>query len=118
MNKLIIFDLDGVLYDSKIIHFESLNKALEKIDSKYVIAYEQHLSRYDGLPTVHKLALLNKNLDLPENLNNQISADKQKFTLEMLDGLEENKELTKLIKQLKSDGYYLACASNSVKQTV
>jgi HAD superfamily hydrolase (TIGR01509 family) len=118
MNKLIIFDLDGVLYDSKIIHFESLNKALEKIDSKYVIAYEQHLSRYDGLPTVHKLALLNKNLDLPENLNNQISADKQKFTLEMLDGLDENKELTKLIKQLKSDGYYLACASNSVKQTV
>ena len=32
MSKLIIFDLDGVLIDSKEIHFDCLNKALASID--------------------------------------------------------------------------------------
>ena len=30
MTKVIIFDLDGVLVDTKIIHYEALNLALEK----------------------------------------------------------------------------------------
>ena len=36
MIKLIIFDLDGVLVDTKNIHFEALNQSLEKIHKKYV----------------------------------------------------------------------------------
>ena len=35
--ELVIFDLDGVLLDSKEIHYESLNSALRDIDEKYVI---------------------------------------------------------------------------------
>ena len=31
MIKAIIFDLDGVLVDTKQIHFEALNSALKKI---------------------------------------------------------------------------------------
>ncbi len=30
MIKVIIFDLDGVLVDTKLIHFEALNLALKK----------------------------------------------------------------------------------------
>ena len=37
--KLIIFDLDGVIYDSKKFHFEALNKALKEVFQimKYLI---------------------------------------------------------------------------------
>ena len=57
MIKLIIFDLDGVLYDSKEYHFEALNKFSE-VDQKYVISLKDHLNRFDGLPTNRKLEIL------------------------------------------------------------
>jgi len=48
MIKLIVFDLDGVLIDSKQTHYEALNRAL---GTQYAITIEEHLSTYDGLPT-------------------------------------------------------------------
>ena len=59
MIKTIIFDLDGVLIESKEIHFKALNQALP---FNYRISYEEHLSTYDGLPTREKLKLLSENL--------------------------------------------------------
>ena len=118
MKKLLIFDLDGVLYDSKIIHFESLNDALKIIDKNFVITYEEHLSYYDGLPTKKKLELLNKNKNLSSKYNKKISEDKQKFTLDRLNKLTENKNLKYLISELKNRGFFIACASNSVQNTV
>ena len=32
MNKLVIFDLDGVLIDSRDMHYEALNRALSNVD--------------------------------------------------------------------------------------
>ena len=58
MIKLIIFDLDGVLVDAKEIHYESLNKAIELVDKKFIITRDEHLNKYDGLPTNVKLDLL------------------------------------------------------------
>ena len=37
MINLVIFDLDGVLLDSRELHYQSLNEALESIDKKYII---------------------------------------------------------------------------------
>ena len=54
MIKTIIFDLDGVLIESKEIHYKALNAALP---FDYRIGYEEHLSTYDGLPTKQKLEL-------------------------------------------------------------
>ena len=47
MIKAIIFDLDGVLIESKDLHFLALNKALNKIDKKFQITFDEHLSKYD-----------------------------------------------------------------------
>ena len=55
MIKTIIFDLDGVLVDTKLIHFFSLNEALKKTKKKFEINYHDHLKIYDGLPTTTKL---------------------------------------------------------------
>ena len=67
MIKLIIFDLDGVLIKTKMIHFHALNKALVKFEN-YKIPLKEHLEIYDGLPTITKLfssvptfVLVNKN---------------------------------------------------------
>ena len=38
--KLIVFDLDGVLVNTKNIHFNALNNALKKTKVNYQISYE------------------------------------------------------------------------------
>lgn len=58
--KTIIFDLDGVLVDTKNIHFEALNKSLIHSNTGYQISYKDHIKIYDGLPTIEKLKILNK----------------------------------------------------------
>ena len=59
MIKVIIFDLDGVLVDTKNIHFESLNLALKKFKFDE-ISFDDHNKIFDGLPTLEKLKVLNK----------------------------------------------------------
>ena len=58
INNLIIFDLDGVLIDSREMHYDALNCALKKVNPEYIISREEHLSLYDGLPTSRKLSIL------------------------------------------------------------
>ena len=55
MLSLIIFDLDGVLYDSKEIHYLALNKALKEFGEDFIISETDHLKTYDGLPTQKNL---------------------------------------------------------------
>ena len=77
MIKTIIFDLDGVLIESKEIHYKALNAALP-VD--YRIGYEEHLSTYDGLPTKQKLELLSLTKNLPKELHAEIQKNKAKDT--------------------------------------
>ena len=42
----IIFDLDGVLVDTKIIHFKSLNLAFGKANVGHQISFEDHLKYF------------------------------------------------------------------------
>ena len=118
MIKLIIFDLDGVLYDSKNIHFKALNYALKNIDEKYEITLEEHLNIYDGLPTIQKLNNLTDQKKLPKNLHNQIWKEKQVKTNELLEEIKVDNKLINLIKKLKSQNLKIACCSNSIEETV
>ena len=117
MIKLIIFDLDGVLVDAKEIHYEALNKALSNVDEKYVINREEHISTYDGNTSVTKLSLLSKNKGLPYELHDTIWEDKQNITIKMIDELEKDERLIKVLKLLKDEGYILACATNSIRDS-
>jgi HAD superfamily hydrolase (TIGR01509 family) len=118
MNNLVIFDLDGVLIESREMHYEALNKALESVDPKFVINKEEHLSLYDGLPTSRKLTLLTENKGLPVDKHQQIWENKQKATLQIFSKLDHDYELMSYLNQLKKSDYQIAVASNSIRNTV
>lgn len=118
MIKLIIFDLDGVLTETRELHYQALNKALESIDKKYIINREEHLSTYDGLSTSKKLNLLHINKGLDPSLFNQIWRSKQQATFHIIDTFEYDNEKRRILQKLKSEGYILAVASNSIRHTV
>ena len=118
MNKLVIFDLDGVLIDSRETHYESLNRALSTIDNKYVITREEHLSTYDGLLTNQKLKMLTEKKGLPVNLHDMVWKLKQDETVDIFSVLHLDHQLIDFFKELKSKKYKLAVASNSVRNTV
>lgn len=120
MSKLIIFDLDGVLVEAKEIHYEALNLALENINPKYIISWEEHLKTYDGLKTYDKLNILSKfkGLSLNPDITKQIFDKKQEYTLQALANLSTNIKFIAIFEKLKANGFLIACCSNSVSKTV
>jgi beta-phosphoglucomutase-like phosphatase (HAD superfamily)/dTDP-glucose pyrophosphorylase len=117
--KLVIFDLDGVLIDSKSYHYEALNNALEAINPKYKISEQEHAVSYDGLPTKSKLSKLHIDKGLPEIFFDRIWDSKQKETLLVLKkNVLKDDQLIKGFKNLKKKGYVVAVASNSIRATI
>ncbi len=117
MIKLIIFDLDGVLVDARELHYNALNKALESIDNKYIIPRDEHLSTYDGLSTTKKLNLLSENKKLPKELHDSVWRLKQEKTRQIIDGFSIDSRIQGILRSLKSEGYMIACATNSIRET-
>jgi len=118
MIKLVIFDLDGVLIDTKNIHFSALNNAIKKYSPEHEISWDEHLSKFDGLKTNQKLELLSSEKSLDVNLHNLVWLEKQKLTIEELTNVSPSEELISLFKKLSDDGYKIACCSNSIRKTV
>lgn len=117
MIKLIVFDLDGVLVDARELHYEALNMALRDIEDCYVISRAEHLSTYDGLSTTKKLQMLSDKKGLPEEFHNSIWKAKQQKTIEIIDSFDYDHRIIKVLKRLKLDGYTVACATNSIRDT-
>lgn len=114
----IIFDLDGVLVDAKLIHYTALNKALEELSPDYIIPWNVHLSTYDGLKTNQKLELLTKNVGLPTESYKQVWTRKQDITQALISELPRDNRLIDVFQKLKRDGFTLACCSNSIRRSV
>jgi HAD superfamily hydrolase (TIGR01509 family) len=119
MIKLVIFDLDGVLIDSKDIHYEALNNALSLIHPKYKISRKDHVAIYDGLPTKSKLTKLHILKKLPKKHFSQIWKLKQDETRKIFESsVKKDRELIKIFKKLRGENFLIAVASNSIKDTV
>lgn len=119
MNKIkaVIFDMDGVLIDAKDWHYEALNQALKLFG--YQISRYDHLVTFDGLPTKKKLEMLSMENGLPSGLHQFINEMKQNYTMEYV--YMKCKPLFDhqyALSKLKSEGYKLALASNSVRITI
>lgn len=53
--KAVIFDVDGVLIDNSLLHYEALVRALKEFGCEYTAEDEK---RFDTVPTRHKLSAL------------------------------------------------------------
>ena len=117
MIKVIIFDLDGVLVDTKLIHFEALNSALKKYNFEE-ISIDDHVKIFDGLPTIEKLKLLKKNKKIPKKFFSKIQKFKQKITSEILKRkIKKNNKIIKIMKNLHNK-YKIVVATNAVNSTL
>lgn len=115
--KAIIFDMDGVLIDAKEWHYQALNKALSHIG--YRVTRYDHLVTYDGLPTTMKLDMLSKEQGLPRQLHDFINKLKQKYTMEQVYAqCKPNFHHEYALSKLKSEGYIIGCASNSIRESI
>jgi beta-phosphoglucomutase-like phosphatase (HAD superfamily)/dTDP-glucose pyrophosphorylase len=118
MTNAFIFDLDGVLIDSKEIHFYALNLALSEIDSFYVISKEEQALTYEGLSTKAKLDILSYSKGLPKEFHNVIWEKKQIYSLGMFQVFDKDQELIDLFKLIKSFNIKIGVASNAIRDTV
>lgn len=109
--------MDGVLIDAKEWHYEALNRALRLFG--FEIGREEHLETYDGLPTRRKLEILSHERGFPEGLHPFINELKQEYTTEMVHTLCRPRFVHQYaLSRLKSRGYALAVASNSIRDSV
>ena len=117
MIKVIIFDLDGVLVDTKLIHFEALNSALKKYNFEE-ISIDDHVKIFDGLPTIEKLKLIQKTKKLPKRSFSKIQKYKQKITSEILKRrIKKNNKIIKIMRNLHNK-YKIVVATNAINSTL
>jgi HAD superfamily hydrolase (TIGR01509 family) len=116
--KAIIFDLDGVLVNSKHIHFNTFSKSVKQI-ANISISWEEHTLSYDGLSTKQKLEKMKTSGLITQEQSDEIFKLKQEFTeKEINEQVVPRPYLISLLESLRAKGFILACASNCVRSTV
>lgn len=117
MIQSILFDLDGVLCEAQDWHYESLNRALDKIVG-YKISREDHEATFNGIPTRVKLDILTKKGIVAPEQHDEIWILKQNLTVDVINDLAkvlpEKQEMHFKLKEL---GIKIACVTNSIRKT-
>ncbi|WP_430254231.1 HAD family hydrolase [Neorhizobium sp. DAR64872/K0K18] len=117
MIKAVIFDMDGVLIDAREWHYEALNRALELFG--FTIPLHEHLTSFDGLPTRTKLQMLTATQGLPSSLHGFINEMKQVYTTQIIHmSCKPVFRHEYALARLKSDGFRMGVASNSVRSSI
>jgi len=115
--KAVVFDMDGVLVDAREWHFEALNFALSYFGAS--ISYDEHLARFDGLPTRVKLDMLSQDGRIPRRLHGLIESVKQRETQRLISVMcQPTFEHQALLQGLKAGGKLVGLASNSIEETI
>lgn len=117
MIRHIAFDLDGVLMDSRDLHLDALNAAIEKFAPDHVIPRETNDGVLSEMPSRRKLEVLNsKGLD--HRLNDMILQEKQRQTLRWIDVMvSPDKRLQNLISLLRAAGAKISIVTNAHRET-
>lgn len=116
--KLIIFDMDGVLVDACDLHYMALNNALHD-KAGFIISREEHLAKFNGIPTKKKLEKLVLTGRLSSDLIDEISDLKQQYTSSLAsEMINFDHNIFSVLNYLwTSKKYKLACYTNSIRST-
>lgn len=117
-NLAIIFDLDGVLVDSRGLHYDALNLALKSVNEKYVISREQQVETFEGMTTRSKLDILSHTRGLPRELHEYVWNLKQQYSAAMFEDIPKDEDLVSLFKIIAEQGIVIGVASNSIRKTL
>ena len=116
---LITFDLDGVLVESKELHYDAFNLALNEAGPEFVMSQLEHDAHYCGLSTKQKLRMLTLNKNLPPEKHEFIWKRKQYHTLELMKTtIKRDAQIVGVLEALRDAGYPIAVASNCVRDSV
>ena len=118
--KLVVFDLDGVLVESKDLHYMAMNQALSNVaGEKFEISHDEHRLIFDGLSTKQKLNLLTTMKGLPQALHSPIWKMKQELTINLVERtVPAAPDVREGILALKAAGFPVAVASNCIRESV
>ncbi len=117
--KAILFDLDGVLLNSRVLHYETFRYALLEILPGRDLSWTEHESRFDGLSTKLKIQKLIESGEITEEQGEQLFAKKQALTQERLvQDVQPREGLKLLLQTLNNEGFRLFCCSNSIRRTL
>ncbi|HAI42198.1 MAG TPA: HAD family hydrolase [Maribacter sp.] len=117
MIKLIIFDLDGVLVEACEWHRIALNEALREV-CDYEISKKDHEETFNGIPTRVKLKILSEKNIIKSECCESVYRLKQEKTVSIIEkNANQRIEKMQLIDRLKSDGFIVACFTNSIRKT-
>jgi HAD superfamily hydrolase (TIGR01509 family) len=115
MIKAILYDLDGVLVDATEWHYESLNEALKEV-AGFIIERDEHVSTFNGIPTLQKLELLSKQGRLKKVFFDKVWQKKQEKTFDIIEKtafIDSNK--IRLHEQTKN--LQKVCVTNSIRKS-
>lgn len=109
----VIFDLDGVLVDTKELHYQAFKKAVKTIAKINIKSSWYH--KYDGITTREKLEILIQEGVLSSDQLPTIMAEKHAETLRQIElQIKPNEKITQLLTTLRDEGRHtLSIASNS-----
>lgn len=114
--RAVVFDMDGVLIDARDWHFRALNEALAIFGAE--ISRQDHLERFNGLPTRVKLGMLSEEGRLPRHLHRVVDEIKQERTLREAASLcFPRVEHLLMMSWLRRRGCGIGVATNSIRQT-
>lgn len=115
--KAILFDLDGVLVETRKLHFQALALALKEIHRE--LSFEEHQRLYDGLPTYKKIELLTDRFALSQLEIDFVNQRKQEHTVKLLEGsIHPSKELNLIMDYLREKKIQIAVCSNTKRYTL
>ncbi len=115
--QAVVFDMDGVLIEASDWHYEALNRALGHFG--WNISRADHIATFNGLPTRDKLEILSRTQGVPRELHGFLNKLKQRYTRELIvTSCQPTYHHRYCLSRLTSEGYRLACASNSIRSTI
>lgn len=114
--RLIIFDLDGVLFDTERAHREALLSAIETHTGMLREDLEA-LIRIDGRTTLQKVNHLGETLGWDQNVRDRIVSEKTRLSKQMLCSVPLRCEIKQLLNRLHQKAT-LALASNARSDTI